>query len=157
MAKAVRAEVVTRLCLAVALWAVVASVVACGGNDEAAIRSAFEKLQAGFQTRDAAALCAVTTSAAQRHVGFAGHQRPETCERDMNGLLARVLSSPLVRPRPTIGRIEVDGDHASALISYGAGPPTRIPFAKDDGDWKADAMYGGVSATAQRDKFLGAE
>ena len=124
-------------------------------SDEEQIRGVFAEVQEAFAARDYDALCSATTVAAQRHVGYAGHEPPETCRRDMRQLVTMVRENPAgpAGVRPRLVSVEVDGDRALAVMQVGAAAPTRLPFAKEDGDWKADAMYGGIPAGKQQDKF----
>jgi hypothetical protein len=124
----------------------------CGASDEDQIRTAYGDLQSAFEARDYEELCAVTTTDAHRHIGQIGHLKSENCLRDMRRVVTMVRDAPVGSGSPRIVRLRVDGDRATAVIVAG-GSRARLPFAKEDDDWKVDALYGGLPGREQRDKF----
>lgn len=140
--------------MVVALATVSCIVGACGASDEDRIRDTFADLQDAFAARDYDELCTVTTAAAQRHVGQLGHEPPSgNCKREMRRFVGMARSEPVEPARPRIVEVVMDGERATAVIVAGGTSRARVPFVKDGDDWKVDALYGGVPAAQQPDKF----
>lgn len=142
------------LAVVTALAAMAAGVAGCGSSDEDQVRGVFADLQDAFVARDYDELCAVTTADAQNHIGQIGHEPPSgNCKLEMRRLVGMARANPVEPAMPQIVRLSVDGDRATAIIATKTGSQTRVPFAKEDGDWKVDALYGGVPASEQADKY----
>lgn len=128
----------------------------CGSSssssDEDRINGVFGDLQDAMAARDYDGLCAATTTDAHHQAGQLGHKKEATCQRDMRQLVAMVRNAPVTVAPPKIVRLKIDGGRAIAVVVAGRSR-TRVPFAKEDGDWKVDALYGGIPAGKQPDKF----
>ena len=147
---------VARLLGIAALAVVSLSLASCGaGTDEEQIRAVMDDAGQALEDRDPDGLCDVTTSDAQRHVGYAGHPPTEACPRAMHAFIGMMRKHAVPRglERPVVKRIVVEGDRATAVVAVSGGGLTRVPLAKHDGNWKLDALYGGAPGGAQKDKF----
>ncbi len=129
----------------------------CGSepSDEDQVRAVVADVRRAFEANDVAALCDITTKDAQRHVGYAGHQPPEGCARDMRQFVAMVRKSTGGEgpAEPTVERVTIRGDRATAVVDAGEGALARLPLVREGGTWKLDALYGGMPAGRQEDKF----
>jgi hypothetical protein len=131
---------------------------ACGGaSDDEQIKSAAANLQAAFADGDLKRVCDLMTANAQRHVKGLGHKSPEpvTCAGQL-----RMIAGGLRKQRrrvggrdPRIAAVAVDGSRAVATIQPAGGPATDVPFAREGDEWKVDALYGGMPAGRQEDRF----
>lgn len=129
--------------------------VSCGGSDEARIRSAIDDVQAAFEDGDLAGVCDSMTDAARMHVRSIGHKSKGSCARSLRTVYAAIAKERR-RPRATereVLAVEVDGDEASATVSFGGGSKGTVPLAKEGDEWKVDGLYGGLPADRQSDKF----
>ena len=95
------------------------------------------------------------TDAAIGHLGSLGHGASRGCVRDLAAFSKAVDYSGGGREatRPRVRSVSVDGDRAMATVAVVDGPSGEVPLAKEDGEWKVDALYGGIPAAEQRDKF----
>lgn len=128
---------------------------ACGGDDEQEIRSAIRDLQQAFARQDGPAICGALTEAGREHIGTLGHDPREPCGENIWMLLdpdAKADARETGRERGP-RRIEVDGDRATVVVRLGPGSVGRVPLAKEDGEWKVDALYGDIPAGEQEDNF----
>lgn len=139
-----------------ALVVTMVTVTACGGgDDEAEIRTAIRDLQTSFAARDFVGVCDSMTEAARRHIGSLGHEPIDPCERNMR-MVARMAEKGAAGapvPRRRIGRIEVDGDQATATVRFEDGATGHVPLSKEDGEWKVNALFGDIPAQSQEDNF----
>jgi hypothetical protein len=143
---------------------------ACGGGDptvEERARAAVEELQEAYRDRHLGDVCARLTRAAQLHVGDAAHDAPTTCGADMQALVRMIeegrreagsdrgLSTARVPPRapPEIDAVAVRGRNATAIVRQAHGAVARVPLTERGGEWRIDALYGGMPAAFQEDKF----
>lgn len=141
--------------VALALGGVAVGAGCGGGDDSGRIRDVVVEVQRAFAENDYEAICAATTRAAQRHVGHAGHGSPATCRRGMRGFVEMVKENPVARGSgpPRVRSVNVDGDRGVAVVVLPNGAATRLPMAEEDGRWKLDAVYGGMPAGRQQDKY----
>lgn len=126
----------------------------CGGGAEDDARAAISALQKAFADGDREAICAALTRDAQRHVGGMGHDgdagpRPEDCAEDLpifSDNVKEIVARDVVDVR-------VEGRRAIATVEFGEGATGEVPLAREGGEWKVDALYGGVSAKDQEDSY----
>lgn len=120
-----------------------------GGNDEAAIRAAVESTQRAFDRGDAGAVCRSLTRAARRHVTLAAHDPPTTCPRDLRLIqqgIRRASGGGIQTTARRVTDVRVDGDRATATVQFGEHASGAVPLAREAGQWKVDALYGGMPA-----------
>lgn len=126
-----------------------------GGDDRQEIRSALRDLQQAFAAQDERAICDALTEAGREHIGSLGHDPREPCVTNIGMTLtprARLSARELARERH-VTRLEIDGDRATAVVRLGEGSIGRVPLAKEDGEWKVDALYGDIPAADQEDNY----
>jgi ketosteroid isomerase-like protein len=144
-----------RACCAVALAASLLAG-ACGSdpaNDRKEIRGTIEALQKAFARGDLAAACDAMTPDAHVHVGEAAHDAPKTCEKDIRMIYRGIRKAGLPDSAPRVTAVAVDGDRATARVVLGGGTSLAVPVAREDGEWKVDALYGDIPGGHQPDYF----
>jgi hypothetical protein len=151
------------LTLVVVVLTVVIGISSCGGSDSNAddeqIRAAIARTQKAFAAGNLRAVCASLTKDGQRQIGQLGHDiigaPPEPCPPELalvadgikqNGGLAQAL-------RPKVVSIEVDGNRAIALVEFDRRGRGAVPLAKERGEWKVDALYGGLPPDQREDTY----
>lgn len=140
-----------------------AALSSCGGGDpdgdDEQIRAAIARTQEAFAAGKLRAVCASLTRDGQRQIGQLGHDLiggpPEPCPPELaliadgirqNGGLGQAL-------RPRVVDIEVDGDKATAMVEFDRGGRGAVPLAKERGEWKVDALYGGLPSDRREDTY----
>jgi hypothetical protein len=129
------------LLLPLACAAALAGASGCA-DDEGAIRDRFTELRRAYLVEDYRAVCRQMTADARREVGELGHQNRTTCPQDMAQNMSAAIVSPRDRTEPEIEAVEVDGDRAKVLAQLGGTTPGTVYFAKEDGEWKLDQLFG---------------
>lgn len=150
-------------CATSAAVAVALVVTACGGtSDQDQVRAALDRLQAAFAANDYDELCAVTTRATHRQADAIGHKYtltdddlPPGCRGAMLKFvrMAKGDKGHRTPAPPKAVAVALSGGRATATVRLGDHAVTRIPFVKVGGKWKADALYGGIPAALQKDKY----
>lgn len=136
---------------------------ACGdsGSDQSAERDQIEavvrSLQGAVATNDGDRVCQTLSKAARIHVRGMGHD-PGTsppCYFDVYMFIDGVRRAPgwRERLRREVTDIAIDGDRATAKVDFGDGQSASLPFAKEEGQWKVDALWGGIPAAQQKDRY----
>lgn len=152
-----------RVALAV-LAALAAALTGCGtGSDEERIRAVVADLQSALDELDAERACALLTAAGREHVAAVAHsaggsdpiETGKTCVTELPAI-ARSLrgerrATPL--PAPEVRRVAVDGASATAVLEVADGIRIVVPFATEDGEWRADALFGDIPGARQEDKY----
>lgn len=110
-----------------------------GGSEEEQVAAVVEGMYRDFANADAAGVCAVMSDAVQKQIAEnaaveAVEQR--TCTASLaNFLGAAKRSGALAQARGAkVGKVEVDGDTATAVISL-AGRSGKIRLVKENGEW----------------------
>lgn len=62
--------------------------------------------------------------------------------------LSAAVLSRRDRLAPIIVYVDVDGDRAIALATLGGSTPAELRFAKQDGQWKLDRVFGATAGPA---------
>jgi hypothetical protein len=139
---------VDRLPVTAAFLCLALGIASCGGDgrsaDAEAVRAAFVELRRDFAADDLDGVCVRISRAAKRQVGSIGHKRPRQCWVDV-GEFADSLGKGDRGGRPKIVAVEVDGDRASVMAVLGKESRSKVPFVKEDGDWKLDSFYGNTA------------
>jgi hypothetical protein len=128
----------------------------CGGTaDEQDIRGIAKQAQQAFEDRRLANVCELLTPTARRQVIGIGHGTIGACRIDLHTVMEGVRAARHggVDGAPQIRGVAIDGDHAWVTMTLGGSRPLRVPFARHDGEWRIDALYGGVPAAQQEDRF----
>lgn len=128
-----------------------------GGDDRAQIRAVIAHAQTAFARGDLRAVCEALTDAGRRHVGGIGHDilgdGPTTpCPQDLPVFYKSVKGGEGLGNAGRVKRIEVAGDTATATLIVD-GSSIAVPLAREDGDWKVDALWGGIPGAQQRDHY----
>lgn len=142
--------------VAALLVAMAADGTACGGeSDEDEIRSLVADTQRAFDAGELRTVCDSLTAAAQQHIVSMGHGQEGHCIYDL-----RLLYQSIKDNRPggkavqrQVSRIAIDGDRATATVTYRGTPPTEVPLVKEGDSWKIDALFGGLPAGRQKNTF----
>jgi hypothetical protein len=109
-----------------------------GGNDEAGVKNAVNRLYAGFAERDAGKVCGSLTKAQQREVakGASGQGvAPGSCRQVMGFALGFIGSTLKDAKQAKVTKVKVDGDKARATVVF-KGKSGVLGVTKEDGDWK---------------------
>lgn len=138
-----------------------AAVSSCGGgSDPSPVAAAVLEVQDAFADKEMKRACAKVTTSVGRHVGRAGHDPPKGCSRDLAGLAEMFaqgerMAEPKSRPSrepPEVDDFIISGRRATATLTGANGSVARVPLARRSGEWKLDALYGGVPARRQLSK-----
>lgn len=130
------------------LSAVVAAATGCGGGEgngdaDEQVRTVYAQLQSRFEARDSDGVCARISKAAKEQIGSFGHAQPTTCVRDVRQLFKWIkLERPGGEAAPRLVDVAVEGDEAMATARLTPGADGRVPFVKEDGEWKLDNFFG---------------
>lgn len=128
-----------------------------GGSDPSPVAAAVLEVQDAFADKEMKRACAQVTASVGRHVGRAGHDPPKGCSRDLAGLaemfaqgerMAERKSRPSREP-PEVDDFTVSGQRATAMLTVDGGSVAGVPLVRQSGEWKLDALYGGVPARRQ--------
>lgn len=130
-----------RSILAAALLLPCLALPACG-EDERDVRAAFHEVRRTWLTEDYRGMCQHLTSAAKREIETIGHGLQRDCPSAVAERLSATILSPRDRVEPEIERVELDGDSATVVAQLGGTTPGEVRFAKEDGAWKLERMFG---------------
>ncbi|MEX1141484.1 MAG: hypothetical protein WD993_08595 [Thermoleophilaceae bacterium] len=139
------------------LAAVACIAAGCGGSDEDRIRDVADGVQAALAEGDVDGVCSRLTTPARAQVASVAHGGgpAKTCATELvpivRAMRREARAHPL--PPPRVVRVSVDGDRAVAELRITRGIATKVPFAVEDGEWRADAVWGRVPAARQEDKY----
>jgi hypothetical protein len=129
---------------------------ACGGeSDEDEIRALVADTQRAFDAGELRIVCDSLTAAAKHHIVSMGHGEEGRCIYDLRllhqSIKANRAGGKAVQRQVT--RIAIDGDRATATVTYRNTPPAEVPLLKEGDSWKIDALFGGLPAGRQQDRF----
>ncbi|MEX1141499.1 MAG: hypothetical protein WEB79_04225 [Thermoleophilaceae bacterium] len=144
-----------------ALGAVAAGCGAAGDRER--IRAAIYEARAAIAVRDAERVCSLLTAAGREHVASVRHGTAgddvlggvKTCENEVPAIteaIGRDAGRPALPP-PEVVRIAVDGDRARAVLRVTEGISLHVALAREDGEWRLDALFGDLPGARQEDKF----
>lgn len=147
--------------LLAATLAIAAGAAACGDggggaeSDSSEIRAAVRELQRAFAAEDTERVCRLLSTAARKHVEGMGHGTEGPCYFDLYSFIEGVQRSPTWRERTgrEVTDIVVDGDRATAKVVFEHGGTMALPLVHERGQWRVDALYGGIPAGRQRDNY----
>ncbi|HEX2161333.1 MAG TPA: hypothetical protein VHF88_05870 [Thermoleophilaceae bacterium] len=134
----------------------------CGGGsgaDEDEIRTTVRELQRAFVADQPGRVCGLLSRAARKHIRAMGHDlNPEAsppCDLDLYMFTEGIRKSPTWRERSRrpIDDIEIDGDRATAAVAFEDGRTAGLPFVREDGRWRVDALFGAIPAGQQEDNY----
>lgn len=126
-------------------------------SDEERIRDVVTAAQAALEAGDVDEVCSLLTAPARAHVASVAHgsDPSKTCATELvpiaRAMRREARAHPI--PPPRVIAVSVDGDRAVARVRIAHGIATRVPFAIEDGEWRADALYGDLPAARQEDKY----
>jgi hypothetical protein len=108
---------------------------ACGGNDRGDIQHTVRDFVHATDRQDADKFCGqlVTQEFLEQTTGATGDRALEACRQQLSAVTG--LRVRLVR----LGRIEIDGDRATARVvleTQGRRDVRLLRLRKDDGDWR---------------------
>lgn len=142
------------VCVAVCLLA------SCAGSESGSdgreeIRAAVTKLQRAFAAEDTERVCALLSRAGRRHVAAMGHGSEGPCHFDLYMFIEGVQKSRTWRDRTmrAVTDIDIDGDRATAKVQFEDGQTATVPLVDERGEWRVDALYGGIPAAQQEDNY----
>lgn len=147
---------VSHTAIGLALAAFALTPAACGeGSDEEQIRAAVDELQTAFAERDLEGACATMTAAAQEHIRGLGHDKRPSCAAGLRLVYPSWRKGAKVRRGhvAAIASVTVRGSRATVTMLVASQARARVPFAREDGEWRIDALYGGIPAVRQEDKL----
>jgi hypothetical protein len=102
------------------------------------------------------------TTAAQTHVAGMGHDdgspRAADCAEDLPMFMKGVTNTEKSRSwrreaSREVADVKVQGDRATVIIEFENGRRSAVPLVKTDGQWKVDALFGGIPAAQQDDHY----
>ena len=111
----------------------------CGGDgadraaDRTAVMATVQRLYDAMVGRDGKRVCKELSRAARRQV--TGGSRA-ACERVFTRFWASFANA--VARRPRILRVELDGDRATAVVTFGDAGRARLPLTRSEDGWKLD-------------------
>lgn len=114
----------------------------CGEQDDDDPATAVHELQAAFDTRDLAALCARLTKPARKQAGSVAHGRPYRCPHDLKRAFDLIEQGSEWGGRPALGKVSGEGDRATATLAQKDGWRADVPLAKESGTWKLAGFFG---------------
>jgi len=114
----------------------------CGGDDEEDVRAAFVDLRFAYFAGDYGAVCTGMTAPARRELADMGHGPGGACPHDMAERLSSAAPSRRDRLPAEIAGVVVDDDRATVTVDLGGRSASAIAFAKVDGRWKLDELFG---------------
>jgi hypothetical protein len=133
------------------LGALALALTASGCGDEAKtpqeqVEQTFDDLRSDFADHDGEGVCGGLSASAQRAVGFLGHNRPTTCERDVRQLF-KWIGSDRVKgaPAPEMAKVAIEGSRATVTATLNGSDRGEIPFVEEDGEWKLDNVFSVVA------------
>lgn len=147
--------------LVVALCVAAGALASCGDGGEGGsggeqeIRTAVRDLQRAFAAEDTDRVCNLLSRAARKHVEGMGHGTEGPCYFDLYTFIEGMQRSPTWRERIVreVSDIVVDGDRATAQLQFPGGQTANLPLVHERGQWRVDALYGGVPAGRQKDHY----
>ena len=147
--------------LLAALCLLAGGVASCGGDgdgasgDEQEIETAVRDLQRAFAAENAERVCALLSTAARKHVEGMGHGTEGPCYFDLFMFVEGVQKTPGWRDETTreIGDVVVDGKRATATVEFEDGQTANLPLVHERGRWRVDALWGGIPAGQQEDRY----
>lgn len=143
--------------LLVALCLGAPALTACGdsGGDEEEIEAAVVELQQAFAAGNTDRVCGLLSTPARKHVEGMGHGTSGPCYLDLYMFVEGVLKSPTWRDRTAreVTDISVEGASATATVRFEDGQAAALPLVREEGEWKVDALYGGIPASRQEDNY----
>ena len=117
-----------------------AGVTACGGGDEkSAVKSRVNTTFSGFADKDSGKICDSLSARYKKQIT----KQPlgkgkQSCEKSI-GLVLTLAGNALKSVGDTkVGDVSVDGDKATAEVSYKGGKKSKVALVKEDGDWRVD-------------------
>jgi hypothetical protein len=135
----------------VGLALTLASLTSCGDDtaDREEIGRTFVALKEGFRARDERLVCRHLTTAAGRQVKLFRHREPTTCERDVAQFLTTLNGPAAMRldVDPRVESIEVKGERAVVVARFGPQSTSAYAFAREDGSWRLDSLFGITAPT----------
>jgi hypothetical protein len=120
----------------------------CGDGEQSGdagkqVRAAYAQLQSRFDARDARGVCARITEAAKVQIGSFGHAQPTTCVSDVRQLFKWIKPGRAESTTaPRLVKVTVKDEKATATARLTSDADGRIPFVKEDGEWKLDNFFG---------------
>jgi len=136
----------TKIILVAVSLAVTIPVTGCGSSsasDPEAVRAAFDDLAADLAAGDVDGACEAMTRSAARHVGTMGHNEPWGCRYNVREFLEQLGADAPESPyTPKAVSVSIEGDRATVVAKANGEWKVRLPFVREDGDWKADKLFG---------------
>jgi hypothetical protein len=116
-------------------------VTACGGGggDESAVKDRVKTTFSGFADKDSGKICNSLSERYKKRIA----QQPlgkgkQSCEKSI-GLVLTLAGNALKDVGNTkVGKVSVNGDKATADISYKSGKKNKVALVKEGGDWRVD-------------------
>ncbi len=147
-------------CLALAALFAAFAVVGCGGggggtDDQAQIEKALENVMT--VVKPSACERFSTQAFLEQRTGETGAAAVKKCEADAaHSDLSKSLGKVDLSKEISISRVEVDGDSASAAVSFVKlhRPPVQFALQREDGDWKVDGVKAPDATPASKAKIV---
>jgi hypothetical protein len=143
--------------VAVVLVAVVSlPLTGCGQkSDEEQIRDVAGELQSALEDGRLADACSLLTPDARTQVIGIGHGTDGTCPGDLRTVVEGIREAKGGNGggAPAVASVTVRRDRATATLDMGDGTRLRVPLARRGEQWRVDALYGGIPAGRQEDRF----
>jgi hypothetical protein len=126
---------------ALAACAATLCLAACGGGggDESAVKDRVNATFDGFAQKDSGKVCDSLSERYKKRIT----SRPvgkgaQSCEKSL-GLVLTLAGNSLKGVGDTkVENVSVDGDKATADISYKGGKKSKVALVKESGDWRVD-------------------
>jgi hypothetical protein len=119
------------------------------GSERALARATVERLYDAMAEMDAEGVCAQLNDEAQRQIASGGlGSEGDSCADGIQGFFdeAEEAGGLQATLNAEVRRVEIDGDSATATVSFGPGRRGEVPLSKVDGEWKLEAAGAAPSA-----------
>jgi hypothetical protein len=124
-------------CAATLLLAAGVSACGGGGNDQSAVKDRVNSTFDGFANKDSGKVCdSLSADYKKRITRQPLGKGKQSCEKSIGLVLTLAGNSLKSVGDTTVGDVSVNGDKATANVSYKGGKKSKIALVKEDGDWK---------------------
>ncbi len=108
------------------------------------VRAAMARLQDAFYSGDAKTMCDGMTASITKQIAAAGAPKDKnaTCESVVKVYAIPIPASESREQKATILGVTVKGDRASVRASQQGRRAYKVPFVKEDGEWKMNMGLG---------------